>query len=131
MKQDVLDALSGRFPNKIPSKETLNHPGIIDLVTGFNVFDDTPQAYDIAWRKLGIDIHSALPGGNAELVPWTMPFVGVLLSVRRLTTCAAAWTPASVRPAATTTARQQSGTESASSRTCCTDTAPFWRCQPA
>src|ERR1017187_8673786 len=65
MKQDVLDALSGRFPSVIPSKETLNHPGIINQVCGFDVFDDTPRALEIAWEKLGIDIHTALPGGNA------------------------------------------------------------------
>jgi len=65
MKQDVLDALSGRFPKHIPCKESLNHPGIINRVAGFDVYDDTPQAYDIAWRKLGIDIHTSLPEGNA------------------------------------------------------------------
>ena len=65
MRQDVLDALSGEFPNKIPNKETLNHPGIINHVAGFDVFDDTPPAFDIAWRKLGIDIHVPLPEGNA------------------------------------------------------------------
>lgn len=65
MKQDVLDALSGRFPRVIPSKESLNHPGIINHVCGFDVFDDTPRAFEIAWEKLGIDIHTGLPGGNA------------------------------------------------------------------
>lgn len=65
MKQDVLDALSGKFPERTPSKETLNHPGIINHVSGIDVFEDTPRAYEIAWRKLGIDIHSPLPRGNA------------------------------------------------------------------
>ena len=65
MRQDVLDALSGKFPNKIPSKETLDHPGIIRYVTGIDVYDDTPRAFDIAWRKLGIDIHVAGPEQNA------------------------------------------------------------------
>ena len=65
MKQDALDALSGTFPSRIPSKETLDHPGIINHVCGFDVYDDTPLAFDSAWRKLGIDIHSARPGGNA------------------------------------------------------------------
>ena len=66
MKQDVLDALSGRFPKKIPSKETLNHPGIIRHVSGLDVFEDTPRAFDITWRKLGIEIHVPLPKGNAS-----------------------------------------------------------------
>ncbi len=65
MKSDVLDALSGRFPRRIPSKETLNHPGIINQTCGFDVFEDTPRAFDQTWRKLGIDIHVAPPAGNA------------------------------------------------------------------
>ena len=65
MKQDVLDALSGRFPKKIPSKETLDHPGIINHVAGFDVYDDTPKAFHIAYNKLGIDIHISLPQENA------------------------------------------------------------------
>lgn len=65
MKQDVLDALSGRYPKKIPSKETLNHPGIINHVAGFEVYENTPKAFEIAWRKLGIDLHYPLPDGNA------------------------------------------------------------------
>lgn len=66
MKQDVLDALSGRFPGKIPCKETLNHPGIIQYVSGLDVYDHSPQAFDIAWRKLGIDIHVPLMTENAR-----------------------------------------------------------------
>jgi len=65
MKQDVLDALSGRIPRKVPSKETLDHPGIITYVSGIDVYDNTPGAFEIAWRKLGIDIHAPLPEGNA------------------------------------------------------------------
>ncbi len=66
MKQDVLDALSGKFPAKIPCKETLNHPGIINLVSGLDVYEDTPAAFDIAWYKLGIDIHVPLMAENAR-----------------------------------------------------------------
>ncbi len=71
MKQDVLDALSGKFPAKIPSKETLNHPGIINYLSGLDVYEDTPAAFDIAWRKMGIDIHVPLMQENAPrpLVP--------------------------------------------------------------
>lgn len=64
MKVDVLNALSGIFPEKIPSKETLNHPGLIEHVTGINPFEDTPRAFRIAWKKLGIDIHVPLPIKN-------------------------------------------------------------------
>lgn len=65
MKKDVIDALSGIFPNRIPSKETLNHPGIIEYVTGIDPFVNTPLAYEKAWELLGIDIHPALPKTNA------------------------------------------------------------------
>jgi hypothetical protein len=66
MKKDVLNALSGIYPNTIPSKETLNHPGIIHHVTGIDPFEDTPKAFEIAWEKLGIDIHVAKPRANAK-----------------------------------------------------------------
>lgn len=66
MRQDVIDALSGKFPNRIPSKETLNHPGIIKHITGLDVFEDTRRAFEIAWRKLGIDIHVPLPEKNTS-----------------------------------------------------------------
>ena len=66
MKQDVLDALSGKFPAKIPSKETLNHPGIINQVSGLDVFENTPAAYDTAWRRLGIDMHVSLMTENTD-----------------------------------------------------------------
>jgi len=64
LKQDVLDALSGRFPGKIPSKETLNHPGIINLLSGLDVYEQTPAAFDITWQRLGIDIHVPLMKEN-------------------------------------------------------------------
>jgi hypothetical protein len=65
MRADVLDALSGRFPARVPSKESLDHPGIISRVAGFDVYEDTPRAFEIAWRRLGIDIHVPPPTGNA------------------------------------------------------------------
>ena len=73
MKQDVLDALSGKFPQKIPSKETLNHPELIERVSGVSAYKDTQQAYELAWERLGIDIHASIsqqayppkvPGGS-------------------------------------------------------------------
>lgn len=65
MKQDVLDALSGKFPKKVPCKESLNDPKIVTHVSGVDVWEDTPRAFDVAWRKLGIDIHVTLPATNA------------------------------------------------------------------
>jgi len=65
MKQDVIDALNGKTPARIPSKETLNHPGLIKHVTGIDPFDDTPAAFQLAYQRLGIDIHMPLPAANA------------------------------------------------------------------
>lgn len=61
MRRDVLNALSGRFPDRIPCKETLNHPGIIERVTGRDAFEQPVPAFCEAWQKLGIDIHAAPP----------------------------------------------------------------------
>jgi hypothetical protein len=65
MKRDVLNALSGMFTERIPSKETLNHPEFIEYITGINPFDNTPLSFKIAWEKAGIDIHVPLPKENA------------------------------------------------------------------
>ena len=67
MKKDILNALSGIFPENIPSKETLNHPEFIEYVTGIDPFQNTPLAFRIAYEKLGIDIHIVLPKENAPL----------------------------------------------------------------
>jgi hypothetical protein len=65
MKADVLDALSGKFPKQVPCKESLNDPKIVEYVSGVDPFEDTPRAFEIAWSKLGIDIHVPLSAGNA------------------------------------------------------------------
>ena len=65
VKQDVLDALSGKFPKQVPCKESLNDPKIVEYVSGVDPFEDTPRAFAIAWGKLGIDIHVPLSAGNA------------------------------------------------------------------
>ncbi len=67
MKSDILNALSGIFPERIPCKETLNHPEFIEYITGINPFENTPLAFKIAWEKLGIDIHVPLPKKNVPL----------------------------------------------------------------
>jgi len=66
MKQDVLNALSGKFPSLIPSKETLNHPDFIEEITGIDPYKDTPGAFAAAWPALGIDIHVPLPRANSS-----------------------------------------------------------------
>lgn len=49
----------------MPSKETLNHRGLIEYVTGLDVYADTPEAYLGAYRALGIDIINRVPDRNA------------------------------------------------------------------
>ena len=67
MKSDILNALSGIFPERIPCKETLNHPEFIEYVTGIDPFQDTSRAFKLAYERLGIDIHMVLPKKNAPL----------------------------------------------------------------
>lgn len=71
MKSDVLRILADESRDgtsvgteKKPSKETLNHPGLINLVSGLNVFENAPEAYRRAYRSLGIDIINRVPESN-------------------------------------------------------------------
>jgi hypothetical protein len=50
---------------KRPSKETLNHPGLIALASGRDPFADTAEAYREAYRHLGIDLINRVPEENA------------------------------------------------------------------
>lgn len=61
MKSDVMRILNGQTGTKRPSKETLNHPGIILMATGLDPFVETRQAFLEAYRKLGIDIINRAP----------------------------------------------------------------------
>lgn len=66
MRADVLAALSGRFPARIPTKETLNHPGLVHRVSGLDPWDRPADAFSEAWRKLSIDVHVAAPASAAR-----------------------------------------------------------------
>ena len=61
MKADVLALINMKFSKKRPSKETLNHPGIIYLASGIDPFSNTPEAYIKAYEALGIDIINRVP----------------------------------------------------------------------
>ncbi|MFH1009268.1 MAG: uroporphyrinogen decarboxylase family protein [Candidatus Latescibacterota bacterium] len=65
MKTDVVAWLAGKPTAKRPSKESLNHPGIIELVSGRDVLKETPEAFLSAYRALGIDIINTVPEENA------------------------------------------------------------------
>lgn len=65
MKRDVLNWAEGLTTEKGISKETLNHRGLIEMVSGRNVYESTPEAYHRAYEALGIDIINRVPLENA------------------------------------------------------------------
>jgi hypothetical protein len=86
VRSDVLAALSGSFPSRIPTKETLNHPGLVRLVSGLDPWDRPAEAFAAAWRKLSIDVHvpapsaaprPRVPGGTWEEGGWRHADIGV------------------------------------------------------
>lgn len=65
MKTDVISAFSDNIiTDKRPSKETLNHAGLIYLASGIDPYADTSRAYLEAYRSLGIDILNRVPTSN-------------------------------------------------------------------
>lgn len=65
MRRDVLLWASGRPGSKLVSKETLNHRGLIEAVSGLDVYRQTGEAYRRAYQALGIDIVNRVPLENA------------------------------------------------------------------
>jgi hypothetical protein len=55
----------GSMTPKRPSKETLNHPGLVALVSGLDPYRATSEAYLRAYEALGIDIVNRVPLENA------------------------------------------------------------------
>jgi hypothetical protein len=66
MKQDVLDWSNGKGRKRV-SKETLNHRGLIEMVSGMDAYQQTPEAYRRAYEALGIDVINRVPLENAPL----------------------------------------------------------------
>ena len=67
MRDDVLAWANGVRTDKLVSKETLNHQGLIELVIGLDVYRHTADAYRRTYRALGIDIINRVPLENAPL----------------------------------------------------------------
>ncbi len=67
MKSDVLSLSELKFALKKPSKETLNHPDLIELASGLDPYNETPAAYIKAYESLGIDIINRVPEENAPV----------------------------------------------------------------
>ena len=66
MRRDVLASLAGKGSAKRPSKETLNHPGLLRLASGIDPREDTRASYQAAYWRLGIDIVNRVPLENAS-----------------------------------------------------------------
>lgn len=65
MKSDIMNWLDSKTTSKLPSKESLNHPGLIRLATGMDPYTNTFKAYKTAYQALGIDIINFMPEKNA------------------------------------------------------------------
>ena len=65
MRTDVDIWSQGKTAKKVISKETLNNAGLVELVTGLNVYQNTPLAYKKAYEALGIDLINRVPLDNA------------------------------------------------------------------
>lgn len=71
MKSDVLAWAAGQPTDKLVTKETLNHQGLVELVSGLDVYRHTAEAFKRAYEALGIDIVNRMPLRNAP--PSTPP----------------------------------------------------------
>jgi len=65
MRTDVLNWAAGKQGGKRISKETLNHRGLIEMVSGLDVYEHTQEAFFRAYQALGIDIINRVPLQNA------------------------------------------------------------------
>jgi hypothetical protein len=93
VRQDVIDSLSGVFPSRIPTRETLNHPGLLRRVSGLDPWDHPADAFSEAWRRLSIDVHEAapasaerprVPGGTWVENGWRYADIGVFPTAVRV-----------------------------------------------
>jgi len=65
MRRDILLWADGVPSTKVASKETLNHPDLIERVSGLDPHRHTPEAYRRSYQALGIDIINRVPLQNA------------------------------------------------------------------
>ena len=65
MRTDMLAWANGQPTSKRVNKETLNHPGLIELVSGLDVYQHTAEAYQRSYEALGIDLVNRVPLENA------------------------------------------------------------------
>jgi hypothetical protein len=65
MRSDIIAWAAGQPAPKLATKETLNHAGLIEFVSGLDVYQHTAEAYRRAYETLGIDIINRVPLENA------------------------------------------------------------------
>lgn len=65
MRENVIKWSCGERPSKLISKESLNHRGLIEMVSGLDVYEATPEAYRRTYEAVGIDIINRVPLHNA------------------------------------------------------------------
>ena len=65
MKDDGIKWANQAPVDRIISKETLNHRGLIEMVSGLDVYQNTSEAFIRAYEALGIDIINRVPQANA------------------------------------------------------------------
>lgn len=97
MRENVVKWAGAKATGKVVSKETLNHRGLIERVSGLDVYENTPEAYRRAYEALGIDIINRVPLENApvptpegesrphETLPYNYGSLGVYDTVMRHT----------------------------------------------
>lgn len=67
MKDDAKRWMKGLPAHKPVSKETLNHPKLVEMVSGLDVYENTPEAFLRAYEALGIDLVNRVPTENAPV----------------------------------------------------------------
>jgi hypothetical protein len=93
VRQDVIDALSGSVPSRIPTREALNHAGLVQRVSGIDPWESPADAFSETWRKLSIDVHGPapvaavrprVPGGTWVQDGWRYADIGVFPTAARI-----------------------------------------------
>ena len=65
MKKDAIAYFEGRPTEKLAAKETLNQRALVEMVSGLDAYEHTPEAYLRTYEGLGIDIVNRVPTENA------------------------------------------------------------------
>ncbi len=67
-REDALRTLNLRRGSRLSSKETLNHPELMEYLSGKDPFEETEQAYLISIERLGIDLVTESPSSGWKIM---------------------------------------------------------------